>query len=182
MAKNSPRQREISMDGRLAILFSLMALFGDGYEGEGWTVARANTEGMLTTSYGIVQYQGVDWGEELRFTQSFKKWKRFNPVVDFSITDKGGAWLGLGLYQQFDIDLNGTPLFVGFSFAPGIYMQGNDVDLGFPIEFRSGVEMGVRFDTGWQVSLSYDHRSNADVVSWNPGLETIQLRVSKTFN
>jgi len=170
------------MDGRLAILFNLVALLGDSYEGEGWTIERADMAGMLTTSYGIVQYQEIDWGEELRFTQSFKKWKRFNPVIDFSVTDKGGAWLGLGLYQQFDMDINGTPLFVGFTMVPGLYMQGDDVDLGFLLEFRSGVEMGVQFDSGWQVSLSFDHRSNADVVALNPGLETIQLRISKTFN
>ena len=170
------------MDGRLAILFNLVALLGDGYEGEGWTVERADMEGLLTTSYGIVQYQSQNWGEELRFTQSFKKWKRFNPVIDFSVTDKGGAWLGFGLYQQFDLDINGTPLFVGFTMVPGLYTQGEDVDLGFPVEFRSGVELGVRFDSGWQVSVSYDHRSNADLSHWNPGLETLQLRVSKPFN
>jgi len=90
--------------------------------------------------------------------------------------------MGFGLYQQFDMDINGTPLFVGLTMVPGLYMQGQDVDLGFPLEFRSGIEMGVRFEYGWQASLSFDHRSNADVVAWNPGLETIQLRISKTFN
>jgi len=182
MAENPPRQREIGMDGRLAILFNLVALLGESYEGEGWTIERADMAGMLTTSYGIVQYQTQNWGEELRFTQSYKKWKHFNPVIDVAITDKGGAWLGLGLYQQFDMDINGTPLFVGFTMVPGIYMQGEDVDLGIPLQFRSGVEMGVRFENGWQASLSFDHRSNADVVPWNPGLETIQLRISKSFN
>ncbi len=170
------------MDGRLAILFNLVALLGDHYEGQGWTVERADMAGMLTTSYGVVQYQEQNWGEELRFTRNFKKWKRFNPILDFSVTDKGGAWLGYGLYQQFNMDINGTPLFIGFTMAPGLYVQGGEVDLGYPLEFRSGVEMGVRFERGWQVSLSYDHRSNADLGWVNPGLETIELRISKTFN
>ena len=170
------------MDGRLAILFNLVALLGDHYEGEGWTIKRADMAGMVTASSGVVQFQDQTVGEELRFTRNYKQWTRFNPVLDFSVTNKGGAWLGYGLYQQFDMDINGTPLFMGFSFAPGIYMQGGEVDLGYPIEFRSGVEMGVRFKRGWQVSLSYDHRSNADLGSPNPGLETIELRISKTFN
>ena len=170
------------MDGRLAILFNLVALLGDHYEGQGWTVARADMAGMQTVSAGSVQFQEQGIGQEFRYTRSFKKWKRFNPIVDFSVTDKGGAWLGYGLYQQFNMDINTTPLFIGFTFAPGLYMQGGEVDLGYPLEFRSGVEMGVRFEQGWQVSLSYDHRSNGDIAAWNPGLETIELRISKAFN
>ena len=170
------------MDGKLAVLFGLMSLMGDGVQGDGWNIARADVDGMITTSVGIVQFQGHNWGQELRFTRSFKKWKRCNPVLDFSITEKGGAWLGLGLYQQFDFDLGGVPAFAGFSFAPGIYAQGGDADLGLPLEFRSGVELGVRFAQDWQVSLSYDHRSNGDISQVNPGMETIQLRISKSFN
>ena len=170
------------MDGRLAILFNLVALLGDHYEGQGWTVARADTAGMQTVSYGSVQFHEQDHSRELRFTQNFKQWKRFNTILDFSLTDKGGAWLGYGLYQQFDMNINSTPLFIGFTMAPGLYVQGGEVDLGYPLEFRSGVEMGVRFAKGWQVSLSYDHRSNADLSRVNPGVETVELRISKRFN
>ncbi len=170
------------MKGEFAILFWIMSLMGEGIEGEGWNVQRADMAGQVTISSGIVQFDGQNWGQELRVTRTLDRWKRFNPVLDFSITEKGGAWLGLGLYQQFDFEIAGVPAFAGFSFAPGVYMPGGDVDLGFPIEFRSGVEFGVRFRGGWQVSLSYDHRSNGDISPVNPGMETLQLRVSKAFN
>jgi len=170
------------MDGRWAILFWFMSLFGEGYQAEGWNVQRADVAGMQTGSAGIVQFNRQNRGTELRFTSSFPKWKRFNPIVDFSVTDRGGAWLGIGLYQQFDLDIGNLPLYAGFTFAPGVYVQGGEVDLGYPLEFRSGVEIGVRFAESWQVSLSYDHRSNADIAPLNPGLETIQIRISKTFN
>lgn len=107
---------------------------------------------------------------------------RFNPTFDVSITDEGGLWIGAGLYQQFDIEIGEHQFFIGSTFAPGIYLKGDEVDLGFPIEFRSGIEFGMQFENDWQISLSYDHRSNADVVDVNPGMETIQLRLSKTFN
>jgi lipid A 3-O-deacylase len=32
------------------------------------------------------------------------------------------------------------------------------------------------------VGLSYDHRSNGDIATLNPGLETLQLRVSVPLN
>jgi len=170
------------MRGEFAVLFAIMSMFGDGIQGEGWNVRRADVSNQAVISTGAVVYNNKFWGRELRVTRTLDKWKRFNPVIDFSVTEKGGAWLGYGLYQQFDLNINNTPLFVGFSFAPGIYAQGGDVDLGFPIEFRSGVEVGVRFERGWQLSLSYDHRSNGDISARNPGMETLQLRISKSFN
>lgn len=170
------------MRGEFAVLFAIMSLFGDGTEGEGWNVQRADASNRVVISTGAVVFDNKYWGQELRVTRTFNKWKRFNPVIDFSVTDKGGAWVGVGLYQQFDFKVAGVPAFAGFSFAPGAYMQGQDIDLGFPLEFRSGLELGVQLGEDWQLSLSYDHRSNGDIASWNPGLETIQLRVSKTFN
>ncbi len=170
------------MRGEFAVLFAIMSLFGDGYQGDGWNIERADVPGEVVLSTGAVIFDNKFTGRELRVTRTFNKWKRFNPVVDFSITDKGGAWLGLGLYQQFDFNLGGAPVFAGFSFAPGVYMQGNEVDLGFPLEFRSGVEIGVRLGEDWRVSLSYDHRSNGDISSVNPGMETLELRISKSFN
>ncbi len=170
------------MRGEFAVLFWLMSLFGDGIEGEGWNVQRADVSDQVIISSGALVYNDEFWGQELRVTRTFNKWKRFNPVIDFSITDRGGAWLGLGLYQQFDFEFAGVPAFAGFSFAPGVYMQGGDVNLGYPLEFRSGLEFGVRLGEDWRVSLSYDHRSNGDISARNPGLETLQIRVSKAFN
>ncbi len=169
------------MDGRLAILFTVMSLFGGEYHADGINVNRADVGGNFTASLGTLSFDRRLTGQELRLTYAFDQWKRFNPVLDFSITDQGGAWLGVGLYQQFNVDLGDLPLYAGFHFAPGLYMQGNEVDLGFAVEFRSGVELGVRLDNGWQIALSYDHRSNADFSAVNPGLETIQLRFSKSF-
>lgn len=170
------------MRGEFAILFAIMSLFGDGVEGEGWNVQRADASNRVVISTGAVVFDDQFWGQELRVTRTYKKWKRFNPVIDFSVTEKGGAWLGLGLYQQFDFEIAGVPAFAGFSFAPGAYLQGRDVDLGFPLEFRSGLEFGLRFQNDWQLSLSYDHRSNGDISAVNPGLETLQIRFSKAFN
>lgn len=170
------------MDGRLGVLFLIMSLFGDSYQLDGFNVNRADFSGRAVVSSGLLQYKDEIVGQELRLSYAFgEKWGRFNPMIDVSITDQGGFWAGVGLYQQFDIEVGNADLFAGFYLAPGIYVKGNEVDLGFPIEIRSGIEFGVRLQNDWQVSLSYDHRSNADVVEWNPGLETIQVRFSKPF-
>ena len=170
------------MDGRLAILFGVMSLFGDEYQVEGINIDRGDIAGHIVTSAGFTQQNGINGSFEYRLSYALpQKWGRFNPMLDISTTDAGSFWVGFGLYQQFDIEMGDSDLFAGFYFSPGLYYKGDDVDLGFPLEFRSGIEFGVKLDNDWQVSISYDHRSNADVVAFNPGIETIQLRISKPF-
>jgi len=50
--------------------------------------------------------------------------------------------------------------------------------LGGPVNFRSGIEIGMETRTGVRYALSYDHRSNLDFYGSNPGVETVQFRVS----
>ncbi|MBL4807599.1 MAG: acyloxyacyl hydrolase [Rhodobacteraceae bacterium] len=170
------------MDGRLAVLFGVMSLFGGNIESDGFNMQRGDISGNIVISSGALRQRQQTIGSELRVSYAFvQKWGRFNPMLDLSVTDEGGIWAGIGLYQQFDIEVGNSDLFVGLYFAPGFYAAGNDIDLGFPIEFRSGVEIGVRLRNDWQVSLSFDHRSNADIVAVNPGVETLQLRISTPF-
>jgi hypothetical protein len=61
---------------------------------------------------------------------------------------------------------------------PGVYIQGDGNDLGGWFEFRSGIEIGYEAQSGVRYGLSLDHRSNAGIYDENPGLETLQFRVS----
>jgi len=168
------------MDGRLAVLFLVMSLFGEGFEREGFNIKRADFGNRIVVSGGLLRFEGENVGQEFRLSYApSKKWGRVNPMFDFSITDQGGVWIGFGLYQQFDIEIGNVDTFAGFYFVPGFYARGSEVDLGFPLEFRSGIEFGIRLKNNWQVSLSFDHRSNGDIAAYNPGVETLQLRISK---
>ena len=64
----------------------------------------------------------------------------------------------------------------------GLYEEGDGVDLGGPIEFRSGLAIGYINKAGVKMSLSVDHRSNLGIYSSNPGLETVQFRVAFPIN
>ena len=69
-------------------------------------------------------------------------------------------------------------LFLQLNAMTGLYEEGSGVDLGGPIEFRSGLSVGYQNKAGVRMSLSIDHRSNLGIYSDNPGLETVQFRVS----
>lgn len=170
------------MDGRLAILFNLVSFFGEHTEIGGFHMDRGDISDHFVVSAGPTLQNGRSSSFETRISYAMpKKWLHFNPMIDISFTDKGAVWAGFGLYQQFDFEIADQDLFFGFYTAPGFYSAGNDIDLGLALQFRAGFEFGAVFHDDWRLALSYDHRSNADLSSVNPGVETLQLRFSKPF-
>ena len=170
------------MDGRFAIAFWLMSLASSDYDGNTFSVHHGDAAHRLTVSQGFLLSRGHNVGGEVRATYSFDRvFNRFNPVIDLSVGTGGATFLGAGLYEQTDFMIGDQTFFAGFSFIPGLYAHGGGFDLGYPLVFRSGVELGYRLENGMQLSLSYDHRSNAGLGHNNPGMESVQLRFSKSF-
>jgi hypothetical protein len=66
---------------------------------------------------------------------------------------------------------------VRLSFAPGYYRAGGGKDLGYPLEFRSGIELGWRFHEG-RVGVELYHLSNASLARHNPGEESLVLTLA----
>ena len=64
------------------------------------------------------------------------------------------------------------------SSAPGFYYAGQGKDLGFPLEFRSQVEVSYRFWNGSRVGIGVNHLSNAKLGRINPGIEAVSITFS----
>lgn len=166
------------MDGTFALLFAIVGLtdMGLNYCDTG-CLARAPEQERFSIAAGRVQFQEEFIGEEIY--ARYEMDHRFGPfqnAIGLSVTDTGDAWLGFG--QMWTKDFADGRAYVQLHAMPGIYIQGDGPDLGFLIEFRSGVEVGYNFRSGVRLGVSYDHRSNADIRAVNPGLETLQVRVS----
>ncbi|MDC0736663.1 acyloxyacyl hydrolase [Cognatishimia sp. SS12] len=101
----------------------------------------------------------------------------FGHAVGFSIGENGELWLGAGQTWKMDLGRN-SPFYTELHAMVGLYEPNGGFDLGGPIEFRSGIEVGYENQAGWRYSISYDHRSNLEIYSNNPGIETVQARVS----
>jgi hypothetical protein len=56
-----------------------------------------------------------------------------------------------------------------------VYRQGDGRDLGYPLEFRSQLEIGHRFRGGPRIALAFSHLSNAGLGSHNPGQESVTI-------
>ena len=132
-------------------------------------------------SAGEVVFQENGVGEEIYFRRDTRyAFGPFQITWGASVTDDGGSWVGIGTVGAYH-----TPndrWFLEFHSMPGLYVEGGERDLGGPVQFRSGIAVGYQAPSGVRAALSFDHRSNAGIYSQNPGLETVQFRVSFPLN
>lgn len=175
------------MDGRLAVLFFVVGLFdmktNDCPTG---CLAQTPAQKAIAMSYGDVIFQENTISREtyLRYDMG-TSFGPFQPAVGVSVTSQNDIWMGLGATHTTHFWQNASQTTGGYaqlSFLPGVHVQGSGPDLGFPIEFRSGAEIGWQARSGLRIGVSYDHRSNGDITSVNPGMETLQLRMHIPLN
>lgn len=86
-----------------------------------------------------------------------------------------GGGLGLELYTN-------RHLLVIPSFTPGFYYQGSGKDLGFPLEFRSCLEVAYEWTSGFRFGLQAFHISNASLSKKNPGTNSLLFTLSIPLN
>lgn len=72
----------------------------------------------------------------------------------------------------------GRRIVVSPSIAVGLYEDGDGKDLGSILEFRSGLEVGWRFDNRSRLSATIYHISNVGIGNKNPGTEIISIGYS----
>ncbi|MCB1651435.1 MAG: acyloxyacyl hydrolase [Alphaproteobacteria bacterium] len=102
-----------------------------------------------------------------------------HPWAGLELTSHGSIWAGGGLAYDwnFEPDWTLTP-----SLGIGLYNKGgSDVDLDYPIEFRSQLALSYEYDTEKKVGLALSHLSNANLGHSNPGTEVISLYWSFPF-
>jgi hypothetical protein len=102
-------------------------------------------------------------------------WWVFHPMAGGMVTHKGSC----NLYAGFSFDLPlGNRLVLRPSFAPGYYNKGSGKDLGYALEFRSGLEVGWRFSSGTRLGVEFNHISNASLGDRNPGANSLIAMVA----
>ncbi len=105
------------------------------------------------------------WGAPLSFLE-------FLPLVGVMANVQGGGYLYAGMNFDF---LFGKHVVFAPGFAAGYYWQGNGKNLGYPLEFRSGVELAWQFADFRRLGVHFYHLSNASLGRKNPGEESLVL-------
>jgi len=96
----------------------------------------------------------------------------FRPLAGIMANMKMSTYL----YAGINFDIYPTEHFViAPGFAAGWYNKGDGKNLGYPIEFRTGVEISWQLWDQSRFGLHFYHLSNAGLGTKNPGSESIVL-------
>ena len=140
----------------IAALITTPAFAGDHlvpYVGA-FDVTQEDDEAVL---YGL-EYRYSDVGYGIRPT-----------VGGFGTTDSGlYGYAGI----HWDI-VEWEGFYITPNFVAGAYSHGDGKDLGYGLEFRSGIELSYDVYNDYSVGVAFNHLSNASLGSDNPGTETL---------
>lgn len=92
-----------------------------------------------------------------------------------------GAYISSGIQKQFSFL---EKIFFVPSFSVGLYQEFDEgKDMGFPVEFKSEVELNYKLFQNSIIGFSFSHISNADIGDKNPGSDNIALnfRIKENF-
>lgn len=119
-----------------------------------------------------------DHDEAIEFRGEWRSGRRFlwfKPFAGVTFTSDAAGYGYAGILTDFYF---GRRIVITPSIAPGIYLHGGGKDLGSILEFRSGIEVGWRFDNRSRLSVMLYHISNAGIGDTNPGTEAVSLGYS----
>ena len=118
---------------------------------------------------------GLQHQNEELFRNSFLG--KLSPITGGFFTEKSALYLYSGVQAEYELGfLTITP-----SFAPGYYNYGNGKDLGYPLEFKSEIQMSFNLSDTSHLGMSYNHISNASLGTKNPGANSYMLNFLKQF-
>ena len=102
---------------------------------------------------------------------------KISPITGGFVTEKSAFYLYTGAQAEYDIGFfRVTP-----SFAPGYYNYGDGKDLGYPLEFKTEIQVSLDLSESTEFGMSYNHISNASLGTKNPGANSYMINFLKQF-
>lgn len=119
---------------------------GGGY----WDAGKSHSGGAFQMDYRFGKY----WFWTVR------------PQAVLIAPDFRAFFLGAGLGFEWTIVPH---VIIIPSFTPGVYYQGSGRNLGYPVEFRSSIELAYEWENCTRAGIQFYHISNASLSRRNPG-------------
>jgi hypothetical protein len=160
------------------LLFILLLLFG--FSGTGFSGSWPNESRVINESnylaFSVALFDFIQNSQTaIEGRAEFRIYKVSIPVKPLSgimANSDGGLFFYVGLL--YDIPVS-SYLYITPSFSPGFYYKSNSKELGFTLNFRSQLEISLKFDNDFRLGVSFNHISNGTFGYINPGVESLAL-------
>lgn len=116
--------------------------------------------------------RATEFGAEYRYKDVYYG---LRPLVGIMATTDSAVYGYAG--AQWDIALSRSVI-LSPSFTAGAYNDGDGKDLGYWLEFKSGIELAYQFENQSRVGVAFNHMSNASLGNDNPGTENLVVTYS----
>jgi lipid A 3-O-deacylase len=154
----------MALQRRHAILLlgiSLVSFFTSelkGAEADTISVGAGYLDAGCKHSWGVLELE-YKWGK--RF------WRNLRPQATLVLPGLRSLFIGGGIGWELTLSnkISLTP-----SVEVGLYYRGRGKNLGYPIEFRSSIDLSYQLTDKNQIGFQAFHISNAHLGSKNPGL------------
>jgi hypothetical protein len=118
---------------------------------------------------------GLQHQNEDLFKNSFLG--KLSPITGGFLTENSAFYLYSGVQAEYKLG----PIAITPSFAPGYYSYGDGKDLGYPLEFKSEIQLTFDLNDSTHLGMSYNHLSNASLGTKNPGANSYMFNFLKQF-
>ncbi|MBU6383658.1 MAG: acyloxyacyl hydrolase [Verrucomicrobia bacterium] len=114
----------------------------------------------------------IEYKPYVKAFKSPNRYLEFRPLIGVMATARGTfyGYLGINFDLLFCDHIHFAP-----GFAAGYFTPGKGKNLGYPLEFRSGIELGWQFSDWHRLGIHFYHLSNASLGRRNPGEESLVL-------
>jgi lipid A 3-O-deacylase len=137
------------------------------------TLLCAETPSYLTFAAGLYDFHRDCRTAQLQIEYRYKpRFKIPAPLLGITANHQGAYYIFAGFV--FDLYFSDSIILTP-AFAAGYYNKGGGKDLGYPLEFRSALELSYMFKNKARLGIQTYHISNASLGHKNPGEESLLI-------
>jgi hypothetical protein len=140
----------------------------------GAAAAAAQEHGMLLFGAGQFNVGGARDPVQVDFEWRSRPKKTYKLQINAGamVNGDGGAYAFAGLKRDYRIGRNWG---VAIGLGAGLWHQGDGLDLGGPLEFRTSFEIFADLSSRSRLALHFYHLSNGNIYAENEGANSIVL-------
>ena len=157
------------MKTRLGVFLSLFFLIFNSY-----AAPKADLIAIGVGAHDVMrdEYRTAEFRLELK---PHWEWATFRPLLGGMVTAKKTFYIYGGFWFDWVIK---NRLQVSPSLCAGYFNNGDSKDMGYPLQFRSAIEIGWVLKNEMRLGVQFYHISNASLGHKNPGEESLMFSLS----